>query len=86
MPVVVFIIGLLFRDITRIVIIAVLIVLPITYWAYFNCLESFAYQEKISYFILAMVAILSLIIAFGTISFHSFRLANCNPVESLRRE
>ncbi len=80
------IISLLFKDIIRIVLISTIIALPFTYWAYHKWSESFAYREEISFMILGIVAIAGLAIAFGTISYHSLRLANSNPIESLRTE
>lgn len=80
------IIALFFKDIIRIVLISTIIALPITYWAYQYWSESFAYREAISYPILGIVAIGAIIIAFATIAYHSLRLANSNPIESLRTE
>jgi len=49
-------------------------------------LQNFAYQIEIDYFIFIISAIIALIIAIITVSYHSMRAAMANPVDSLKYE
>ena len=80
------IIYLLSSDFGRMILIANLIALPISYLIVKNWLESFAYKIELSWWIFAFSAILSLSIALLTTSWHAIKAALANPVDSLRSE
>jgi len=49
-------------------------------------LHDFAYRTTVSWWMFALAAMASLLIAFATISFQSIKAAIANPVKSLRAE
>jgi putative ABC transport system permease protein len=80
------ILVLLNREFFIIVIIAFLIAVPITWYTLHKWLENFAYRTEISWWIIGLAGILTLIIALLTVSWQSWRAATKNPVEALRYE
>ena len=68
------------------VLIALLIASPIAYYAADQWLNSFAYRVDIEWTTFVLVGVISLVIAFVTISFKSVRAALTNPVDSLKVE
>lgn len=80
------IIHLLSADFTRIVLIAVLIALPFSYWMTQQWLSSFAYRTEITiwYFVLAGIA--ALLIAWLTVGSQAWRAARVNPARILKEE
>ncbi len=77
---------LLSRDFTLLVILAFIIASPLTYLFLSGWLENFAYRIVIDPMIFVGGGLLSMAIALVTISYHVFRAANSNPVDSLRYE
>lgn len=66
--------------------IAMLIAFPLAWWVMNDWLLSFTYRITINAWVFVIAAIVSLIIAFSTISFHAVKAALTNPVKSLRTE
>jgi putative ABC transport system permease protein len=81
------IVGMLSMDFIKLVLISILIASPLAWW-FMNkwFLQDFAYRENIRWWIIAVAGIVSLLIAFVTISFQSIKAALTNPVKSLRSE
>ena len=77
---------LLSKDFLRLVIIAFLIAIPITWMVMGRWLDDFAYRINISWWVFAISGIITIVIAFATISFQAIRAAISNPVTSLRTE
>jgi putative ABC transport system permease protein len=80
------IIKLLSKEFVWLVIIANLIAIPASWFYLNNWLNSFAYKTTLSVSIYLFAAVVSLLIAFGTIFYHTISIARKNPVESLRYE
>ena len=80
------IIRLLSLDFLKLVVIAIIIAIPIAWWAMNNWLQDFSNRISIHWWIFAIAAGVSLLIAMLTISYHAFRSANMNPIKSLRDE
>ena len=80
------IVRLLSTDFTKMVVIAILIALPISYLIASNWLESFAYRIDLQWWYFAGAAVLTLFIAWATVSFQTLKTANINPAECLRDE
>lgn len=80
------IVGLLSMDFLKLVVLAFLIASPLAYFGMHNWLKNFAYQTDIKWWVFAVAALLSTIIAFITISFQSIKAALMNPIKSLRSE
>ncbi|HEY2349681.1 MAG TPA: FtsX-like permease family protein, partial [Puia sp.] len=80
------IVGLLSRDFTMLVGIAALIAFPVSWWALYKWLETFAYRTEISWWIFLVAGAVALAIALLTVSIQTIRAALANPVKSLRSE
>ena len=80
------IIYLLSGDFTKLVIAAILIAIPLSFFITQNWLDSFAFRIKLEpwYFIAAGIA--SLLITWFTVGIQAVKAANTNPVKSLRYE
>ncbi|WP_319500213.1 FtsX-like permease family protein [uncultured Draconibacterium sp.] len=80
------ILGLLNQSFVKWVLIAFAIATPLSFYAMSKWLENFAYKTNVSWWIFALAGIMALGIALLTVSWHSWRAATRNPVESLRYE
>lgn len=80
------IISLLTIDFVKLVLIAIVIAVPIGWWAMNAWLEDFNYRIDIPWWIFVVAALISLLIAYATIGYHTFKTARLNPVSSLRDE
>lgn len=80
------IIRLLSNEFTGIVITAIFIAMPTSYFIMHKWLENFAYKTSLSWWIFALAGLLALGIALLTVSWQSWRAATRNPVEALRYE
>jgi putative ABC transport system permease protein len=70
----------------KLVLIANLIAWPIAWFYMHYWLQDFAYRVEIQWWIFALAGIISILIAFFTVSFQSIKAAIANPVKSLRSE
>jgi len=68
------------------IMIAILIAIPLAWWAVNRWLESFAYHIQVSWLVFAMAPLAALIIALLTVSYESLKAAVTNPVKSLKVE
>ena len=80
------IVYLLSQNFTKLILIAMAIAIPLSWWAIGNWLKGFAYRIDISWVIFLVAAIAALGIALLTVSYESIKAAICNPVKSLRTE
>ena len=78
--------GLLSKDFLKLVIIANIIALPLAAWGLSRWLESYAYRITISWWMFAVAAVASVLIALVTVCFQSVKAALMPPVKSLRSE
>ncbi|MBW8687223.1 ABC transporter permease [Chitinophaga rhizophila] len=78
------IIFLLSVDFLRLVIIAVIVAAPISYYFMNKWLGNFAYRSEFPWWVFLVATVLCLSIAFITISFQTIKVARLNPVKSLR--
>ena len=79
-------VRLLSRDFLLLVVVAALIAFPIAWWAIQKWLSDFAYRTTIGWWVFALAAVASIVIALLTISAQSLKAAMMNPVKSLRTE
>jgi putative ABC transport system permease protein len=77
---------LLSKNFTILIIISFVLASPMTYWLLSRWLDSFAYKIDINPLIFLLGALIALVIAVGTISYHTLRSARENPVKALRYE
>ena len=80
------IVQLLSKDFLKLVLIAFVIAVPISWWAMHRWLQDFAYRINISWWIFIIAGFLALLIALLTISFQAIKAAIANPVKSLKTE
>ena len=80
------IVQMLSSDFAKMVGLAILIALPISFWIAKNWLESFAFRIHLSVWFFIAAGSAALFIAILTISLQTVRAARRNPVESLRSE
>jgi putative ABC transport system permease protein len=80
------IVGLLARDFIVLVLIAIVLAVPLAWWAMHSWLQEFAYRVSIHWWLPAMAGLGAVLIAFITVSFQSIRAAVANPVDSLKSE
>jgi len=78
--------GMLSKDFLKLVAVASLIAIPISWWAMSKWLDGFVYHITISWWMFAAVICLALLIALATVSFQAIRAGLANPVKSLRTE
>ena len=79
-------VGLLSKDFLKLVVVALVIAVPLSWWAMNTWLQGFAYRIEMGWGIFALAGIIALAIAFLTVSVQSVRAALANPVSSLRSE
>jgi putative ABC transport system permease protein len=80
------IVALLSKDFLKLVFIALILAVPVAWWAMDKWLQSFAYKVDIEWWVFALAGAMAVLIALLTISFQSIRAALMNPVKSLRSE
>jgi putative ABC transport system permease protein len=80
------IVRLLSKDFLILVIIALLIASPVAWYFMNKWLLDYAYRINISWWVFAITGIVTVFIAFITISFQAVKVAVSNPVNSLRSE
>ena len=80
------IVGLLSKDFLKLVLIALVLSSPLAWWALNKWLGTFAYQTELTWWIFGLAGLLSVTIAFLTVSYQSIKAAMVNPVKSLRSE
>lgn len=80
------IVKLLSGDFTRIVGLAIVIALPISYYITADWLQSFEYRVSLHWWFFAGAGGLGLVIAWLTVAFQTIKAATVNPVQCLRDE
>ena len=80
------IVRLLSSDFTQMVLIAIVIALPVSYFTVQQWLESFAYKIDLEWWYFTGAAALTLLIAWATVGLQTLKAANINPAECLRDE
>jgi hypothetical protein len=80
------IVRLLSADFTGMVLIAILIALPISYFIAKNWLEDFAYRIDLEWWFFIASGLLALLIAWFTVGLQTVKAARVNPTECLKDE
>lgn len=80
------IMRLLTSTFTKTVIVAVALAIPLGYYVSTYWLRNFAYAVDVHWLVFAVAGISSLLIAWFTVAFQTYKAANVNPVQSLRHE
>ena len=80
------IVALLSKDFITLVLVAIVLAVPVTWYAMNSWLEGFAYRIEIGWWIYLLAGLVAVIIAMATISSQAFKAAMLNPVKSLKSE
>ena len=78
--------GLLSKDFLKLVIVALVLAIPVSWYLMNKWLQDFAYRIHIEWWIFLIAAVITVLIALFTISFQAIKAAVANPVKSLRTE
>ncbi len=73
-------------EFTKLVIIALVLAMPIAYYAVKTWLSDFVYKTPIDPIVFVLAGLGAITISWMTIGFESFKAANRNPIEALRDE
>ena len=80
------IIYLLSSDFTKMVLVAIVIALPASYFITKNWLKGFAYRIDLDPWYFVVAGLITLTIAWLTVSIHAIKAATVNPADSLKDE
>ncbi|MGB4772625.1 MAG: ABC transporter permease [Chitinophagaceae bacterium] len=80
------IVEMLSLDFVKLILLAAVIALPLSWWFMQQWLMNFAFRVSIQWWVLPLAALIALVIALGTVSYQAIRAALMNPVKSLRTE
>ncbi len=80
------IVVLLSKDFLKLILTAFLIASPVAWYAMHRWLDAFAYKITIDWWIFALAGLLATLLALGTLSYQSIKVALVNPVKSLKTE
>ena len=74
------------KNFLQLVGIAIVIAVPLAWWAGNKWLQDFAFRIPVQAYVFVATAIVTVLIALCTVGYHSIRAALANPVKSLRTE
>lgn len=77
---------LLTKSLLKVIMISMLVAVPLSWMVMNKWLEDFAYRIELHWWIFGLAGIISIIIAFATLSVQAIKAALANPVTSLRAE
>jgi putative ABC transport system permease protein len=77
---------MLSADFLKLILVALLIAMPLSWWAANEWLKGFAYRVNVHPGVFVIATISVLLITLATISFQTIKAAIVNPVKSLRTE
>ncbi|SFW13221.1 ABC-type antimicrobial peptide transport system, permease component [Sinomicrobium oceani] len=77
---------LLSKDFLKLVLIAFIIVTPVSWWFLQQWLQSYAYRIDLSIWLFLIAGSLTMVIAFATLSIRTIKAAMANPVKSLKTD
>jgi putative ABC transport system permease protein len=80
------IVILLSSEFMKLVFIALLIAIPVSYYGMQNWLNDFAYRINVDWSIFALSGVISIVIALLTVGYQTIKAAQANPSRSLRSE
>ncbi|HEX6846705.1 MAG TPA: ABC transporter permease, partial [Chitinophagaceae bacterium] len=80
------IVAMLSKDFIRLVLIASVLAIPVSWWLMNSWLGDFAYRTKLYWWIFVIAGALALFVALFTVGLKALKAAIANPVKSLRTE
>ncbi|HLZ88916.1 MAG TPA: FtsX-like permease family protein, partial [Puia sp.] len=78
--------ALLSKDFLQLVLVSFLVAAPVAWFAMYKWLQDYPYRVRIEWWVFALAAVLSMLIALLTVSFQAIRAGMANPARSLRSE
>ncbi|HMH24272.1 MAG TPA: ABC transporter permease [Puia sp.] len=80
------IVQLVTGNFLRLVVIALLIAAPVSWYIMQKWLQDYAYRIDIGWWVFVVTGAIALVVAFVTVGYHAVRAGVANPVDSLRSE
>lgn len=80
------IVGLLSKDFLRLVLIAILIATPLAWIGMNQWLNDFAFRINLQWWFFIGAGLITLLIAFGTVSIGGLKAVRANPVDNIKQE
>jgi putative ABC transport system permease protein len=80
------VVVLLTKDFTKLILIAFVLSVPLSYYIMDQWLEGFAYRIEIGISVFLIAGLIALLISWITVSYQSIKAAIVNPIKSLRSE
>jgi putative ABC transport system permease protein len=77
---------MLSKDFIKLIVIALLVISPLSWWLINTWLQDFAYRISISPWVFLVSGLAAIFIALFTVSFQAIKAATVNPVKSLRND
>ena len=77
---------LISKEFLKLVLIAFVIAVPLTWWFMNNWLDKYTYRINISIWLFGIVGVIVLLLTLIVVSMNTLRAATSNPVKSLRTE
>jgi putative ABC transport system permease protein len=74
------------KNFLQLIAVAIVIAVPVAWWAGNQWLQDFAFRIAVHGYIFIVTAIVTALIALGTIGYHTVKVSLTNPVKSLRTE
>ena len=70
----------------QLIVIAILVAVPLAWWAGNKWLQDFAFRIPVQSYVFVATAVITILIALCTVGYHSIKAGLMNPVKSLRME
>lgn len=80
------IVGIVFSDTLKIVVLAGIIATPITYWVIDKWVENFAYRVPFNFLLVVLSVVVAVVLTFMIVGGNVLQTAKRNPSETLRHE
>ncbi len=80
------VVGLLAKDFTFMVLVAIVVAVPLSYWMANEWLSHFAYHIELEWWFFGLAAVMCLLFTWLTVGRETLKVATLNPVHSLRNE
>jgi putative ABC transport system permease protein len=80
------IVQLLSTDFAKLVLVAIAVAVPASWYAARQWLDGFAYRVELGPWVFAGAGAAALLVALLTVSYHALRAARANPADALRDE
>jgi putative ABC transport system permease protein len=72
------------KDFLKLVLLGMIVASPVAYYTMSKWLQGFAYSAGLGWLVFIYAAVVALVVAFATVSYHSLKAATTNPVNSLK--